>query len=136
MKCKNCPLYENTYSRGEDWEEYDVQCVAGSYFGYGGIDCENGGCRRTDKWILTQDKEELKNRLAEEECESMFVHEIYKEENAKRAETQGWILNQDFGNWNFTKGDKYVPYYEIDQHILNPITVKEALKKYKNKNKE
>lgn len=75
MKCLNCPLC------GSDWDPYnndgDIYClVTGDY-----ADDEHG-CTRTNKWILSQNVEEIKKKRLQEEADrwSEYVEAMYKEE--------------------------------------------------------
>lgn len=63
MKCENCPLV------AEHWSAYcedcDISClVTGEYISY-----DESGCTRTNKWILSQDPEKLKEKRLQEEAD-------------------------------------------------------------------
>lgn len=63
MKCENCPLVEEHWSAF--YEDCDTSClVTGEY-----LDDSKNGCTRTDKWILSQDPEKLKDKRLQEEAE-------------------------------------------------------------------
>ena len=60
MKCMECPLMVPDYGFDGD---VDLFClITGDY------SSDEGGCRRTNKFILSQDKQKLKDKRLEEEC--------------------------------------------------------------------
>ena len=62
MKCIDCPLCVS--SKGYYDDDCDIYClVTGDY-----VDSE-GGCRRTNKFILSQSPQKLKEQRANEEAE-------------------------------------------------------------------
>lgn len=84
MKCKNCPLFD-CYRDSWEYDEYDIRCLADiqSQDFPKGIDTEIGGCHRTNKWILAQDKEELELKHLEYDCKCMeeYMKENFPEEH-------------------------------------------------------
>lgn len=80
MKCQNCPLYKIKYDYLDcdeyclaDWENQDFP---------NGVWTETGGCRRTDKWILSQDPDELELKHFNYDCECWAEYEKeFGEEN-------------------------------------------------------
>lgn len=87
MKCKDCPLCD-CYRCSWDCDEYDIRCLADtkSQSFPEGVDTEYGGCRRTNKWILAQNKEELMAKYLEydAECWSVFIKEMEEQEANER----------------------------------------------------
>lgn len=81
MKCENCPLVV------EDWsafyEDCDICClVTGEY-----LDGSKNGCTRTDKWILSQDPEKLKEKRLQEEADmwNEFAEQLMKESEVQNG---------------------------------------------------
>lgn len=57
MKCENCPLCVSDYS--ELYGDGDIYClITGDYAN------DEGGCCRTNKFILAQDKKKLEDKWA------------------------------------------------------------------------
>jgi hypothetical protein len=125
MKCKDCPLFYEIVSSTQDGTEYDIECAAGEYFGWTTkFDCGGeGGCTRTNKWILAQNKDDLINKRMMEDAEGWELYTIQGKVNDRRAIEQGWVESPT-GRF-FTKGDKTVDSLYIDQHIENPAGYKE-----------
>ena len=75
MKCENCPL---AFWQETDWEtgECDLTCAVTMDFVL-----KEDSCRRTNKWINSQNIEEVKDRYWEEESKAY----------EKYAKEQGWI---------------------------------------------
>lgn len=75
MKCLECPLCVSDYC--DACGDGDIYClITGDYAK------DEGGCRRTNKFILSQDKQKLKDKLLEEECRKWSaIAEEYEKEN-------------------------------------------------------
>ena len=74
MMCQNCPLCVSDYS--DACGDGDIYClVTGDYAN------DEGGCSRTNKWILAQDREALKKKRQEEECAAWSAMAEYYENN-------------------------------------------------------
>lgn len=79
MKCKDCPLFD-CYRDGYEYDEYDIRCLADykSQDFPRGVDTETGGCKRTNKWILAQNKQDLELKHLDYDCRCW---EEYMKEN-------------------------------------------------------
>ena len=72
MKCQNCPLCVSDYI--DACGDGDIYClITGDYAK------DEGGCSRTNKWILAQDIEALKKKREEEECAAWSAMAEYYE---------------------------------------------------------
>jgi hypothetical protein len=71
MKCENCPLM---FVERTSWDvpEYELMCAATMLpTVYSINDIDDTGCHRTDKWILSQDKEKLIAAYEAKEIEAL-----------------------------------------------------------------
>lgn len=74
MMCQNCPLCVSDYT--DACGDGDIYClITGDYAK------DEGGCSRTNKWILSQDREALKKKREEEECDAWAEMAEYYENN-------------------------------------------------------
>jgi hypothetical protein len=75
MKCLDCPLCVSDYC--DACGDGDIYClITGDYAK------DEGGCTRTNKFILAQDKQKLKDKRLEEECAKWSaIAEEYEKEN-------------------------------------------------------
>ena len=77
MKCCNCPLARASYFANGD--DYDCYCMVTNDY----ADMDEGSCKRTDKWILSQDVEKWINISADrtakavEEVTKFFLEEFH-----------------------------------------------------------
>lgn len=74
MKCLNCPLCVSDYT--EACGDGDIYClITGDYAK------DEGGCSRTNKWILSQDRDTLIEKRREEESRAWAEMAEYYENN-------------------------------------------------------
>ena len=74
MKCLNCPLCVSDYT--DACGDGDIYClVTGDYAN------DEGGCSRTNKWILSQDRDALSQKRREEESRAWPEMADYYEDN-------------------------------------------------------
>lgn len=74
MMCQNCPLCVSDYT--DACGDGDIYClITGDYAK------DEGGCSRTNKWILSQDREALKKKREEEKCAAWSAMAEYYENN-------------------------------------------------------
>lgn len=82
MKCENCPLVVEHWSAY--YEDCDISClVTGEY-----IYSDESACTRTNKWILSQDTEKLKEKRLQEEADMWeeFAKQLMKESEVQIPE--------------------------------------------------
>ena len=76
MKCLDCPLCVSDYC--DSCGDGDIYCLITRDYAK-----DDGGCTRTNKFILSQDKQKLKDKLLEEECRFWSaVAAEYEKENS------------------------------------------------------
>ena len=73
MKCLNCPLCVSDRSYYDD--DCDIYCLVTGDFANA-----EGGCRRTNKFILNQSPQKLKDERAKEEAERWSEFADYLEQ--------------------------------------------------------
>lgn len=74
MKCLNCPLCVSDYT--DACSDGDIYClITGDYAK------DEGGCSRTNKWILAQDRDALIEKRREEESRAWAEMAEYYENN-------------------------------------------------------
>ena len=79
MMCQNCPLCVSDYT--DACGDGDIYClITGDYAK------DEGGCSRTNKWILAQDREALKKKREEEDCAAWAAMAEYYE-NSRDVES-------------------------------------------------
>lgn len=84
MKCLNCPLCVSDYS--DYIGDGDIYCLITRQYAK-----DEGGCRRTNKFILSQDKKKLSDDWAEDEARMWAeLAEEYEKENDHETENNLW----------------------------------------------
>ncbi len=79
MKCLECPLCVSDYC--DACGDGDIYCLITRRYAK-----DEGGCRRTNKFILSQDKQKLKDEWAEEEARKWTEFaDWYEKENGLPA---------------------------------------------------
>lgn len=81
MICEKCPLM---FTERTSWDvaEYELMCAATmNPTVYSINDIDDAGCHRTNKWILSQDKEKLIAAWEKAEADAL----------EKYAKEKGWI---------------------------------------------
>lgn len=92
MKCKECPLCD-CYRCSYEYDEYDIRCLANTRTQEfpKKVDTDYGGCRRTNKWILAQNKEDLMSKYLE--YDAKCLEEYIKEHGWDKQE--GDTINEE-----------------------------------------